>query len=235
MELLSGIASTILASLQGNLGAWVAFVLTLMVFSYLLGDNPFFRLAEYLFVGTVAGYVVVVAYHEVLKPRLVAPLIEAPGDNAHLLLPLLLGLLLMGKGKRSTAWMGNVTMGFLFGVGGALAIAGAMLGTLGPQIGATWVSLNPAHYDSSGAMVVVNGALIILGTIGTLLYFYYREPAESRTGGVITFTRKAWGKIGYWFILIALGAIFGNTVLARFSLLVERMRFLLDMIGLPGG
>ena len=57
---------------------WVAFVLTLMAFSYLLGDNPIFRLAEHLFVGTAAGYAVVVAYHNILRPKLFVPLIAEP-------------------------------------------------------------------------------------------------------------------------------------------------------------
>ena len=42
---------------------WIglAFLLTLLAFSYLLGDNFLFRLVTYLFVGVSAGYVFVLA------------------------------------------------------------------------------------------------------------------------------------------------------------------------------
>ncbi len=38
------------------LGAWVAVFLTLGIFSYLYKDNPFYKIAEHLFVGISAGY-----------------------------------------------------------------------------------------------------------------------------------------------------------------------------------
>lgn len=213
---------------------WVAFVLTLMVFSFLLGDNPLYRLAEHLFVGTAAGYAMVVAYHSVLRPRLVRPLSEDPVLHWYLLIPLLLGLLLLGKGRRSSGWAGNTTMGLLFGVGAALAIGGALLGSLAPQVGATWVSLNPAHYPEGEWSGVINAALVVIGTTGAFLYFYFGEPAGKGVGRIWAGFRQAWGRIGHWFILATLGAIFANTVVARLSLLVGRLRFLLDTLGLLG-
>ena len=216
------------------IGLWVAFVLTLMVFSYLLGDNPVYRVAEHLFVGTAAGYAVIVAYHSILRPRLIRPLVEESTVYWYLLIPLALGVFLLGKGRRSSGWLGNTTMGLLFGIGAALAIGGALVGSLAPQIGATWLSVNPAHYPEEGWVGVVSALLIILGTTGTFVHFYYSEPAGGRVGRVWAGFRQGWGKIGYWFILAALGAIFGNTIIARLSLLVERIRFLLDTLGLLG-
>ena len=43
-------------------GTLVAAILTFMVWSYLLGDNPAFRIAEHLFVGTAIGFAVLVAW-----------------------------------------------------------------------------------------------------------------------------------------------------------------------------
>ena len=53
----------------------VAFLFTLFIFSYLIGDNPLFRLAVYIFVGVSAGYVAAVAYRQVLWPDLFFPLL----------------------------------------------------------------------------------------------------------------------------------------------------------------
>lgn len=216
------------------IGVWVAFVLTLMVLSYLFGDNPLYRLAEHLLVGTAAGYAVVVAYHSILRPRLFAPLSEDPVGQWYLWVPLVLGLLLLAKAKRSIAWLGNTTMAFLFGTGIALAVGGALIGSLGPQIGATWLSLNPSDYALEGWMGVWNAVLIILGVSGVLLYFYYTSSGEKRRGRLWAGLRAAWGRVGYWFLLITLGAIFANTIVARLSLLIGRVRFLLDTLGLLG-
>lgn len=217
----------------GALDVWIAFTLTLMVFSYIFGDNPLFRLAEHLFVGVAAGYIVVLVYHTILAPRLLLPLAQAPAEHLHLLVPLLLGLLLLAKGRRTTSWMGNMAMALLFGVGTALALGGALLGTLGTQVRATWVSLNPADY--SGTMAWVNAVLIVAGTIGVLLYFYFTGSTGRGVGRLFAGIRAAWGRLGYWFILIAFGALFAGTMIARFSLLVDRVRFLLETLGLFAG
>ncbi len=37
-------------------GAWIAVFLTLAIFSYLYRDNPFYKIAEHVFVGVSAGY-----------------------------------------------------------------------------------------------------------------------------------------------------------------------------------
>ena len=36
-------------------GAWVAAFLTLAIFSFLYKDNPFYKIAEHIFVGISAG------------------------------------------------------------------------------------------------------------------------------------------------------------------------------------
>ena len=41
------------------IGLIVGFILTLLVFSYLLGDNPLYRIAIHLLVGTSAAYAAV--------------------------------------------------------------------------------------------------------------------------------------------------------------------------------
>ena len=107
-------------------GTLVAIVLTLFVFSYLLGDNVLYRLAEYIFVGVTVGYAVVVAFHNILAPKLITPLIDAlsSGDWGRLLLiliALIFGLLLLTKPFRSLSWLGNLSVAFLLGVGAHVA------------------------------------------------------------------------------------------------------------------
>jgi hypothetical protein len=209
---------------------WIAALLTLMVYSYLLADNPLFRLAQHLFVGSSVGYAVVVVVHNVLRPRLADPLLQDPGANWPYLLPLLLGLLMLSKAKGSLAWLGNGSMAFLFGVGAALAIGGALVGSLLPQIQASWVSLSPA--TAGGAMAAVNNLLLAVGTIGALAYFYFTFGVRGSPQGRLV---EVGARVGRWVILITLGALFGNRVMTYVSLLIERVYFLLgDWLGLLG-
>ena len=44
----------------------MAALLTIAIFSFLYKDNPFYKFAEYLFVGIAAGYIVALEYHNVI-------------------------------------------------------------------------------------------------------------------------------------------------------------------------
>src|SRR5512136_2039240 len=62
------------------IGPIVAMLLTIMVLSYLIGDNPLFRLASHLFIGVAAGYAGALAARSVLWPGLLQPIVQAfPG------------------------------------------------------------------------------------------------------------------------------------------------------------
>jgi hypothetical protein len=146
------------------------------------------------------------------------------------LLPLLLGLLLLTKARGSSGWLGNSSVAFLFGVGAALAIGGALLGSFLPQIQASWVSISPA--TAGGGVAAANNLLLAVGTICTLAYFYFTMGVRGGPGS--GFVRLA-SVVGKWVILITFGAIFGNRVMAYVSLLIERAYFLLgDWLGLLG-
>ncbi len=207
--------------LTGIFGVWIAALLTIIVYSYLLGDNPLYRLAEHLFVGSAAGYAVVVVYRHVLHPKLFAHLVGEKSDPVYFL-PLLLGLLLLTKGRVSLAWLGNIPMAFIFGVGAALIVSGALVGTLWPQIEHTMLSLNPAAYPEHGWERVVDGLIIVIGTVGALLYFQF----SAREGCMKVAPVRFLAGIGRWVIMIAFGAIFAHVVMARVSLLIGRVQFL---------
>ena len=59
------------------LGAWVASFLTIGIFSYLYKDNPFYKIAEHLFVGVSAGYLLSLGFWTQLQPNLFGRLFPA--------------------------------------------------------------------------------------------------------------------------------------------------------------
>jgi hypothetical protein len=210
------------------LGIWVGAILTLLVFSYLFGDSPLFRLAQAIFVGVAIGYGLVVAVQLILIPNLFNRLI-APDPSWLYFIPLVMGILLLLKVRTAWAPLGNISIAFLFGVGAALALGGALTGALVPQVGATLVSLTPAqNWDS-----FVAAALLAFGTIGALLTFRFVANQQRWAARGLELTARGWSYFGRWFILIAFGAIFADTAVSRISILISRIYFLLhDWLGL---
>lgn len=225
-------------------GTFVSAALTVMIFSYIAGDNLFFRLAQHILIGCVAAYAVVVAVHSVLLANLLAPLVANPTAEWPLLVPLVLGVLLLFKASPQTSRLGSISIAFMLGVGAALGIGGALLGTLLPQLRATMisffdqlrVSMSPAEQLGQ----VFSNLIIVLGTLGALLSFRFSagRPSAGATPAaaplVLSLLRArqtllfAWGGFGRILIWIAFGALFAGVALSRITLLVERVQFLLD-------
>jgi hypothetical protein len=223
-----------------SVGFFVAAILTLVVFSYLLRDNALYRVAEHLFVGAAVGYAVVVAFHQVFMSKLLRPIVDAlsignPEGLARaglLLIPLVLGLFLLGKSSRRAgplSWLGSLSVAFLLGVGAALAIGGGLLGTLFPQAGAT-ADLTRYVERYGAGLGLFSGLVALAGTIGVLLHFYYNSSREGRLAEFRSRVVRTWGGLGWWFILIAIGAILATTFMSRLSLLAGRIQFLIDGI-----
>jgi len=200
----------------------IAVLLTILVLSRVAGDNPLFRIAQYLFVGTSLGLAFVVAYHQVLRP---AALALATGSTAALWLyavPLALGLLLLPRviGGQGLSWLANIPLALIFGVGAALAVVGAISGTLMPQIGDTARPLSGAPAEIAGPLV------LIIGTIITLASFYYTAPPEGRSGRLIA----AVAAVGHWLIIVAFGFFFAGSLQSYLSALVERLSFVITTV-----
>lgn len=206
------------------IGIWISALLTLMVLSYLLGDNPLYRLAEHLFVGTAVGYAVLIAYYSVLHPKLVLPLLQAPLENWTLVVPLLLALLLLARLNRKWHRVGVIPLAYLLGIGVALTIGGALFGSILPQTVSTIQSVNPAD---GGWMTAFSNLILIIGTLSALSYFYFSADSGAGVGRIKAGFLRAWRGLGKWFIMVAFGAIFASTVMARLSLLIGRLQFLI--------
>ena len=68
--------------LAGAVATWIAALVTIGVWAYLVGERRFFQLAQHLLAGLATGYWTVLAVREVLIPRLIEPLYCRPGRPA---------------------------------------------------------------------------------------------------------------------------------------------------------
>jgi hypothetical protein len=211
------------------IGGLIAVVLTLLVFSRLFGDNPAFRVVQYLFVGVSLGYAFVVIYHQVLRPGALQALREA-GDPTLLglrLAPWLLGLLLLARltRRQAVSWLANIPLALLFGVGTALAVGGALVGTLVPQL------LDTTRPVGSDPLEAVGMVLLVIGVILTLCYFYFTVPRETVGGRVVAFGARA----GRWLLMVAFGFFLAGALLTYITALNARLEFIISWFRAPFG
>lgn len=200
----------------------LSFLFTVFVFSYLLGDNPLFRIATYIFVGVAGGYVASVAMWQVIFPKLLYPLSQGSLIERGLaLIPLLLSLLLIMKASPRLSGMGGPAMAYLVGVSAAVTVGGAVIGTLFPQVFAT-INAFDVHSSPSPVEALFDAALILAGAVTSLIYFHFGARASSdgsiRRFGLIELL--AW--FGRIFIAITLGILFAGVFLASLTALIER-------------
>ncbi len=212
------------AGLADTIGAFVGFLLTLMVISYVLEDNVLFRIAIHLFIGVAAGYATVLVIYNVILYQLIFPLRESPLNNIYLILPpVLLGLWLLLKSSPRFASLGSPAAAFLVGIGAAAAIGGAITGTIFPQVQAS-VDL------MQGGANILTGILILLGTVATLAYFHF----GIREQGNLPAQRPQWmevvAKIGQGLIAVTLGTLFAGVYLATLAALIERVSTIWNLI-----
>jgi hypothetical protein len=210
-----------------QIGLWVGFILTLMVFSYLLGDNFLYRLAIYVFVGLAAGFVTIVTVESVLLPWIRVTLLSGDMNRRILgMIPLLLGLLLLLKGAQRFNRLGNLGLAFVVGIGTAIALVGAISGTLLPLANAT--------ADGVGANAL-DGFIVVIGVVSTLIYFQYLArrtppgaPGDRTRRGLVV---RAVGAVGQGFIVVTLGALYGGAILSGLVVFSERIAFILQRFG----
>jgi hypothetical protein len=208
----------------------VSFVLTLCIFSYLFGDNPLFRFATGLLIGVSAGYFAIIIIYQVILSRLVVPLLQGSWTA---LVPLLLSGLLLTKFSPKLARLGNLPMAYLVGVGAAIAIGGAVLGTLFTQVtGAinTFAPVASAHGEQKW-ILILEGGFILLGTIAALVYFNFGAQAKEETQAAKRSPAvRLFAGIGQFFIAITLGAVFAGVMTSTITALIERSDFIVTAI-----
>jgi hypothetical protein len=230
-------------------GLWLGFLVSLAIFSLLIGENFLARFTLHVLVGSALGYAAVLAWQVALKPMLIAPLMSDPAANVSLFFPLILGLIMAvaglervfrtrrsrgepGTWRRVISLLGAVPVALVLGLGIAILTLGTIQGTLAPQ------SLRAAASGldaSGGAIDLLLGALMLLVTTGTLLHLRIKpnrdlvdQPAWVRS---LLAGWMAIGKRGIW---LASGVIFARLMASRFSLLIARIQFLADRLETTG-
>ena len=196
-------------------------VWTVAVFSYILGDNPLYRITLNLFAGSLVGY----SFGIVVRDVLWEALLESLHQPLAMVLPLLLGITLLIKGLPKYAHIGNSSVAYLVGVGAAVALGGAILGTLGPQLAATGNAL-------SAGTDAVRGLLVAIGTACALMAFNFTFTAGRKQGlaGLWAALVRPAAWLGRAFLILAFAVAYAGALTATLSVLAGRIQYFVDAL-----
>lgn len=205
------------------IGIWVAAFLTLSIYSVLYRDNPFYRFAEHLFVGVSVGYGIVLSIYQGFIPFAWDPFVAAVTGESPTgfikLIPIGIGLLFFARLSPRHTWLIRYPIAILIGFGSGIAIPNVLRANIFEQTRGTIAPFAEIAAGTLSGWGVFEAVLMVVGVICTLTYFFF---AVEHRGPV-----KWLSKVGIAFLMIGFGSAFGNTVMGRVALLIQRVDFLL--------
>lgn len=220
-------------------------VATVGLYTVLYRENKFYRFWEHVFLGLAAGWAVVTIWSETLYDKW---WLKMTGTVAQPGLPatpgvwpwVLLGFFgLMGYFvfSRKHNWMSRIPIGIILGLWSGQQVE-VWWRTYGRQITDSMRPVIPTNFspmfvpdttnlaDAQKAVIDANlypsealsNLVFVFTLLAVLSYFLFSFEIK---GGVM----KGMTTAGRWLLMIGFGAIFGSTVMMRFTLLIDRMYF----------
>jgi hypothetical protein len=197
-------------------GIWLGALLTLMLYSFLYKDNPFYKFAEHLFVGMSAGYWLIYTIFNVLIPNFWNE-ITGIGDGTpdlFMIIPGVFALFMLARLVPSIAGLSRLALAMIVGTGAGLGLVSTLQTNCLSQVEGTIVSLS-----GTGTAGFLNNLVLVAGVVCGLVYFFFSKAHKGVVGGA--------ANVGITILMVAFGASFGYTVMARISLLIGQAQFLL--------
>ena len=210
---------------------------TLAIYSFLYRENPFYRVFEHMYIGIATGLGLVISLERFVWPKLLGPILNTSpatyptppqwvAQGAELtstvdygpmvllyLFPMAFGLGFYTIYSKKYSWVSRIVISFSLGYGGGLAFKG-FFAEFVPQVVS---SFKPLYVPADIAASVNN--VIFVGTLLCVMTYFFFSFEHDRPG-----IRQA-SATGRWLMMISFGAFFGATIMARMSLLIERLQF----------
>jgi hypothetical protein len=122
------------------------------------------------------------------------------------------------------SWLVRIPIGIYIGYYTGAYIPAVIQAYIIKQIQGTTLTAANFQAWNAGSWGIVWSVLVFVGVMCALAYFYFSREHK----GVLKVTSKS----GIFFVMIGFGAAFGYTVMARISLLIGKLQFLLgDWLG----
>jgi hypothetical protein len=131
-------------------------------------------------------------------------------------------ILLLAKIFPRLSALGNPAVAILVGIGAAVAIGGAVTGTILPQ--------TSASINAFGNQPIINALILLVSTLTTLIYFQFNVGKKTGTPKSLQRILKGIGWVGQFFVAVTFGALFTGVYVAVMTALIERFSFLWTFI-----
>ena len=201
------------------IGAWLVVLMTLSIFSYLYGDNFFYKSAEHIFVGVSAGYIFAITFWDQIYPNLLGRLfpsfIDAGYDfDISYIIPLILGIFMILRLVPNLSWLARISIAYIVGMAAGLKFYVFINSNILFQIKRSAIDFSLSYFE------IFNQLVILIGVICGLIYFFFSKEHKGTIGKI--------SKLGVYFLMIKFGASFGFAVMGRISLLIGRFDELIE-------
>lgn len=198
------------------IGIWLGALLSLSLYSFLYRDNPFYKFTEHLFVGMSAGYWVIYNIKNVLIPNWWNNLVPAEGGFQPIwLVPGVLALFMLFRVIPKLASLSRMSLSLIVGTGAGLGMTAMLQTNALAQVNGTIIALG----QGAGWFDWVSNIIMVTGVVCGLVYFFFSKAHTGVVGGA--------ANVGITILMVAFGASFGYTIMARISLLIGQTQFLL--------
>ena len=184
--------------------------MTLSLYSYLVGDNKLFKFAEHLYVGTAAGHAITMGYMNVRDLGFIPLFVKGQMSPV---IPILLGLCLYSRYFPQYKWLSRYAIAVTIGIGSGVTMRGMPSAQILSQMEATMVSIKG-----------IDDVLMILGVVGTIVYFLFVSARNPVTTGL--------SYIGRWTMMITFGVGFGTSTFSMVARATGAVTAILKMFNL---
>lgn len=222
---------------------------TVGLYSVLYKENKFYRFWEHLFLGLASGWGLVALWTETLKAnwwdKMVGSTADAgsSGNVGYWMYAFLIPIGLMGYFvfNRKHNWMSRIPIGILLGLYSGQQF-NAWQNRYVPQIDASMKPIFPTTTQFSQPTILglkeplspeavaqikstvyvsqaISNVVFLITLLSVVAYFLFSFDVKSRAMRNVS-------HVGRWLLMIGFGAIFGTTVMMRFTLLIDRMYFI---------
>ena len=236
------------------IGAWMVAFFTLSVFSFLYKDNPFYKLAEHVFVGAGTAFFTLQYYEEgILEPlyehmdRAVESMVAGGSGTVALggydvaattaiafrSLAVVFSIMLLWRLVKKDSWAPRWPLAIMVGVYAALKMTGETQAKLVLQVKGLMRPLVTEGSMAWGDDWSFVEQTTVFTTFASLVLLIGTVCALGHF--VFTYRRTRFlggvSRVGVVVLMVTFGSMFGFTVLGRIALLIDRVQALGDVSG----
>lgn len=206
-------------------GEWAAALCVIAVLSLLWRENLLYRAAEHLLLGLATGFLVTVTWFEFLRPKWWNPLAQswAAGDTGGVfvgLLALTLGLCWYGVYHKKTEWLMRLVLGVVIGASAGQALRNQFTQQM-PVLASTFRSPIVIQDGAAQPLPSLENVIFLMAVGTVLLYFFFTFKQDSPRWQLVR-------NVGRFWLMVGFGAYFGNTIMTRLAVFIERVWFVVN-------